>query len=57
VTADIVSSSNSLYVLEAEICQNGQIKAAAEGKFVDYPILTNEKDTVYDLPYTDDNNS
>ena len=37
VSARIVSSSNSVYVLEAKITQNGKIKATAEGKFVDYP--------------------
>jgi len=47
VSAQIVRSSDSLYVLEAEIIQNGQIKATAEGKFVDHPSLMNEKDTVY----------
>jgi len=57
VNARIVRSSNSFYVLEAEIIQDGQIKATAEGKFVDYPNLMNEKDTVYDLTYTEDNNS
>jgi len=41
----------------AEITQNEQIKATAEGNFVDHPNLTNEKDNVYDLSYTDDNNS
>jgi len=57
VNARIVRSSNSFYVLEAEIIQDGQIKATAEGKFVDHPNLTNEKDTVYDLTYTEDNDS
>jgi len=57
VTARIDKSSDSLYVLEADIIQNGQIKATAEGKFVDHPNLTNEKDTVYDLTYMEDNNS
>ena len=47
VSARIVRSSNSLYVLEAEIIQNVQIKATAEGKFVDHPNLMNEKNTVY----------
>jgi hypothetical protein len=41
----------------AEITQNEQIKATVEGNCVDHPNLMNEKDTVYDLPYTDDNNS
>ncbi len=35
VSARIVRSSNSLYILEADIIQNGQIKATAEGKFID----------------------
>jgi len=48
VNARIVRSSNSFYVLEAEIIQNGQIKATAEGKFVHHPNLMNEKDTVYE---------
>jgi len=43
-SARIVSSSNSVYVLQAEITQNGQIKATAEGKFVNHPNLMNEKD-------------
>jgi acyl-coenzyme A thioesterase PaaI-like protein len=48
VSARIVKSSNSFYVLEAEIVQNGQIKATAEGKFVDNPNLMNEKDAIYE---------
>jgi len=47
VTTDIVSSSNSVYVLEVEITQDGQIKATAEGKFVDHPNLMNENRKVY----------
>jgi len=47
VSARIVSCSNSVYILKAEITQNGQIKATAEGKFVDHPNLMNEKDTVH----------
>jgi len=46
-SARIVSSSNSVYVLQAEITQNGQIKATAEGKFVDHPDLMNENRQVY----------
>jgi len=57
VGARILRSSNSLYVLEAEISQNGQIKATAEGKFVDHPNLTGKKDTVYESSYTEDNSS
>jgi len=44
VSARIVRSLDSVYVLEAEITQNGQIRATAEGKFVDHPNLMNEKD-------------
>jgi acyl-coenzyme A thioesterase PaaI-like protein len=47
VSARIVKSSNSVYVLEAEITQEGQIKATAEGKFVDHPNLMNENRQVY----------
>jgi len=47
VTTNIVSSSHSVYVLEAEISQDGQIKATAEGKFADYPNLMNENRKVY----------
>ncbi|KPJ68311.1 MAG: hypothetical protein AMJ43_00565 [Coxiella sp. DG_40] len=54
VSARIISSSNSVYVLEAEINQNGQIKATAEGKFVDRPDLMNKKDTAYKSPYSAD---
>ncbi|KPJ66068.1 MAG: hypothetical protein AMJ43_09325 [Coxiella sp. DG_40] len=57
ISARIVSFSNSVYLLEAEITQNGQIKAAAEGKFVDHPNLMNEKDTLYKSRYTEDNSS
>jgi uncharacterized protein (TIGR00369 family) len=48
VSTRIVKSSNSLYVLEAEIIQNGQIKATGEGKFINHPNLMNEKDTIYE---------
>ena len=44
VSARVVRSLGSVYVLEAEITQNGQIRATAEGKFVDHPNLINEKD-------------
>ena len=47
VTARIVQSSNSIYVLEAKVTQGGQIKATAEGKFVDHPDLMNEDRQVY----------
>ena len=57
VSARIVSSSNSIYVLEAKIAQDGQVKATAEGKFVDHPNLMNEKDTVYESLYTEGNSS
>jgi len=57
VSARIVRSSNSVYVLQAEITQNGQIKATAEGKFVDHPNLIGNKDIVYESSYTDDNSN
>jgi acyl-coenzyme A thioesterase PaaI-like protein len=39
VKAWIKSNSNTLYILEAEIVQGGQIKASATGKFVSKPDL------------------
>jgi acyl-coenzyme A thioesterase PaaI-like protein len=39
VRAWIKNNSNTLYVLEAEIVQDGQIKACASGKFVSKPDL------------------
>ena len=39
MTTNIVRSSHSVYVLEADISQDGQIKAAAKGKFYDQPDL------------------
>lgn len=48
VSTRIARSSNSLYVLKAEIIQNGQIKATGEGKFINLPNLMNEKDAVYE---------
>jgi len=56
VSARIVRSSNSLYVLEAEIIQNGQIKATAEGKFVDHPDLANGKEILCQ-PHRTNNNT
>jgi hypothetical protein len=41
----------------AEITQNEQIKATAEGKFVDRPNLMNEKNTVFESPYMENNGS
>jgi hypothetical protein len=39
VRAWIKNNSNTLYILEAEIVQDGQIKAFATGKFVNKPDL------------------
>ena len=39
VLARITRSSHPLYLLEAEIIQNGSIKATAQGKFYDQPQL------------------
>jgi NAD-dependent dihydropyrimidine dehydrogenase PreA subunit len=48
VSAWIVRSSDSLYVLEADIIQNGQIKATAQGRFVDHPSFMSERDAVFE---------
>ena len=39
VSARIVRTSHPLYLLEAEIIQDGEIKATAKGKFYDQPKL------------------
>jgi acyl-CoA thioesterase FadM len=39
VKAWIKTNSNTLYILEAEIVQDGQIKASTTGKFVSKPDL------------------
>ena len=44
VHAWIIRSSHPLYLLEAEIIQNGEIKATAKSKFYDQPELINNID-------------
>ncbi len=39
VNARLVRNADPLYLLEAEIVQDGQVKATAEGKFYDQPQL------------------
>jgi acyl-coenzyme A thioesterase PaaI-like protein len=39
VVARVTRSSHPLYLLEAEITQDGQVKAAAKGKFYEQPGL------------------
>jgi len=39
VSARIIRTSHPLYLLEAEIAQDGEIKATAKGKFYDQPDL------------------
>jgi uncharacterized protein (TIGR00369 family) len=39
VSARITQSSHSLYLLEAEIVQNGEVKVTTKGKFYDQPDL------------------
>jgi len=39
VSARIIRTSHPLYLLEAEIIQDGEIKATAKGKFYDQPVL------------------
>ncbi len=41
VKAWVTHHSNTLYMMEAEIVQDGQVKAIAEGKFVNKPDLVN----------------
>ncbi|MCK4818476.1 hypothetical protein KA005_22090 [bacterium] len=41
----IKNYSDQLYILEAEIIQNGQVKAYATGKFVNKPDLADKQDT------------
>ena len=41
VSARITRDSHPLYLLEAEIVQNGQTKATAKGKYYDQPKLIN----------------
>jgi len=39
VSARVTRSSHPLYLLEAEIVQDGKVKATAKGKFYDQPEL------------------
>jgi uncharacterized protein (TIGR00369 family) len=39
VTARITRSTHPLYILQAQIVQNGQVKATAKGKYYDKPEL------------------
>ena len=39
VSAKIIRSSHPLYLLEAEIIQDGKVKATGNGKFYDQPDL------------------
>ena len=41
VSARITRSSHPLYLLEAEIIQDGKVKATAKGKYYDQPKLVN----------------
>ena len=41
VSARITRNSHPLYLLEAEIVQEGKVKATAKGKYYDQPKLTN----------------
>lgn len=41
VLARVTRSSHPLYLLEAEIIQNGKIKATSKGKYYDQPKLIN----------------
>ena len=41
VSARITRSSHPLYLLEAEITQDGKVKATAKGKYYDQPKLIN----------------
>ncbi len=45
VTAKLVRSAAPLYLLEAEIVQDGQVKATAKGKFYDQPQLAGRWET------------
>jgi len=44
VMARITRKSHPLYLLQAEIIQNGQVKATAKSKFYDQPALLNKAD-------------
>jgi len=46
VKARIVQRSHPLYLLEAEIIQDGQIKASAKGKFYDQTELVERLDVI-----------
>ena len=48
VSARIIQFSHSLYLLEAEIIQNGEVKVTTKGKFYDQPDLV---DVVDDLSH------
>ena len=48
VSAWILRSSDFLYVLEADIMQNGQIKATAQGRSVDHADFMSERDAVFE---------
>lgn len=45
VSARITRISHPLYLLEAEIVQNGEVKATAKGKFYDQPELVEVLET------------
>ena len=49
VSARITRSSHPLYLLEAEIIQEGRVKATAEGKFYNQPKLADETEQVNGL--------
>ena len=44
VSARIMRVSHPLYLLEAEIIQNGEVKATAKGKFLDQPDMVDVSD-------------
>jgi uncharacterized protein (TIGR00369 family) len=44
VSAKIIRVSHPLYLLQAEIIQDGKVKATAEGKYYDQPKLIGEEE-------------
>lgn len=49
VSAHITRSAHPLYLLNAEIIQDGIVKATAQGKFYDQPKLADETETLNEL--------
>ncbi len=47
ISAKIIRYSHPLYILEAEIIQEGKVKATAKGKYYDQPKLIDTVDMIF----------